>query len=271
MATATGLAVALEVREPVVAGLAALATLRVINRGNEPRLVSARLNLMEGDLRLFVTAPDGSRREVRGWQADTGLHRVELQPGQQLVGAINLLEAEDGPVFAAPGQYRLEAEYCPGPQAEPVTSGDVPVTVSAPGAEAEAALAKLLADPAARRALVLADPEGAPEALSRVASEFPDRLEGRLARLILSGGESSDQAMDWSAVEGEAGSVPLALSILALTNPYGRTGERLADEYAAHREASRPAGDAGEAPGPDEALQMVRMQPLPADAAAAPA
>lgn len=244
-----GLTATLEVAQPVVVGLAALALLRIANSGPAPVLASARLNLMEGDISLVVTGPDGAAREIRGWQADTGLHRVELPPGRQLLGALNLLDAPDGPVFPAPGEYRLAANYTPSPQTGSIATPPVPVSVVAPRTAAERELAALLADPAVRRALVLGDRDSAPETVRDIAGRFAGTLEARLAGLV-SGRAGTDEDGDPMAT---------ALAIVALTNPYSRTGERLAAEYASRFEEQ--AGDSG--PEVEQALKLLRGEPLP--------
>jgi hypothetical protein len=255
MANDAGLSAGLEVAQPVVAGLAALAILRIVNESPAPVLVSARLNLMEGDVSLTLTDPGGGLREIKGWQADTGLHRVELPPGHGLVGAIDLLDAPDGPIFPAPGEYRLGAEYRPSPQAPPAVAPPVPVSVVAPRTASERELAALLQDPSVRRALVLGDRDSAPERLRDIARRFPDTLEGRLAELVAG-------ATDWDATEDRSGPIRLALAILALTNPYSRTGERLAEDYAARLEARRASADAS--PEIEQALHLLRAEPLAA-------
>lgn len=253
MAGEEGLSVRLDVASPVVAGLAALALLRVSNSGAAPLLVSARLNLMEGDVSLLVTDPAGGVREIRGWQADTGLHRVELAPGQALVGALNLLDAPDGPIFPGPGGYRLAAHYTASPRAAPIESAAVPVSVVSPRTDAERELAGLLADPGVRRGLVLGDCDSAPQALRDIAGRFPRTLEARLAALVSS-------AADGAEAQDDAAPLETAVAIVALTNPYSRTGKRLAAKHAARFEQRVATGDSG--PELEEAVALLRGEPL---------
>lgn len=252
MAGDVGLRVRLEVDRPVVAGLAALARISISNSGPAPILASARLNLMEGDVSLLVTDPGGGLREIKGWQADTGLNRVELPPGQDLVGALNLLDSPDGPIFPGAGEYRLAAYYTPSPQAEPVESPPVPVSVVMPRTAEERELAALLSDPAVRRGLVLGDGESAPQALRDIAGRFPGTLEARLAGLV-SGAAEGGQA------DEDAPPLATALAIVALTNPYSRTGKRLSGDYAARFERRMAAGDAG--PELEQAIKLLRGEP----------
>lgn len=252
MAGEEGLSVRLEVASPVVAGLAALALLRVSNSGAAPLLVSARLNLMEGDVSLLVTDPAGGVREIRGWQADTGLHRAELAPGQELLGALNLLDAPDGPIFLGPGGYRLAAHYTASPRAAPIQSAAVPVSVVSPRTDAERELAGLLADPGVRRGLVLGDCDSAPQGLRDIAGRFPRTLEARLAALVSSA--------DGAEAEDDAAPLETAVAIVALTNPYSRTGKRLAAKHAARFEQRVATGDSG--PELEEAVALLRGEPL---------
>jgi hypothetical protein len=253
MAGDEGLSVRLEVAQPVVAGLAALALLRISNSGAAPLLVSARLNLMEGDVSLVSTDPGGGIREIKGWQADTGLHRLELPPGQELVGALNLLDSPDGPIFPGAGEYRLAAHYTPSPQAAPVAAPPVPVSVVIPRTEAERELAALLADPAVRRGLVLGDRESAPQTLREIAGRFPGTLEARLAGLV-------SGAADGAEADEDSPPVEIALAIVALTNPYSRTGKRLSGDYAARYERRMAAGDGGSEL--EQALKLLRGEPV---------
>lgn len=247
MADESSLTACLEVLRPVVAGLSALALLRIENAGIRPALVSARLNLMEGDVSLTVTDPGGGERLIRGWQADTGLHRVELPPGQSLLGVINLLDTPEGPVFPAPGDYRLRADYTPGPRAPAISAPPIPVTV-VPRSGAEEELAALVTDPAVRRGLVLGDRDSAPDKLHEIARRFPGTLEARLAGLIV--GDPDPEAAD----DGDP--LATAYAIRALVNPYSRTGERLARAYS-DRFASADAGRATQA-----ALRVLKGEPL---------
>ena len=253
MATATGLKATLEIAGPVVLGRAALAVIRIANLGPAPVWASARLNLMEGDVALQVTDPGGGVREVKGWQADTGLNRVELPPGQEIVGAIDLLEAPDGPIFPRPGDYRMAALYWPGPKAEPLATPPVPVSVIAPQSEEDRVLGDLLADPDVRRALVLGDRDSAPKRVAGIAARFADTLEGRLARFV------ADPDSAASAVTGDgADAVDTALVVRALVNPYSRTGDRAAAACVAALEAAE--SDGGDA---DRAIRLLRGEPVP--------
>jgi len=162
----SSLVLTLEVQEPVVVGLSALGTLRVTNRATTPITISSRLNLMEGDVRLIVEGPDGTRRELHGWQADTILNEVTLGPNEQLVANLNLLQTEEGPVFPTSGRYQLQAEFSPSLQSPAIKSQPVVVNVRAPQTDAERGAAQLLRDDNVRRSIVLAQSDASPGELT---------------------------------------------------------------------------------------------------------
>jgi hypothetical protein len=220
------LEVVLELKEPVVVGLSTLAAIRVIHRGKAPVTISSRLNLMEGDVRLFV----GSRA-IGGWQADTMLRQATLSPGQQIVGFLNLLYTESGPTFPEPGSYVLRAEFSPSPRMEPVASEPVTVAARLPQGEDELQAAALLKDDAVKKAIVLAQKDEAPGQLEKIAA-IPRLLDGHLASLIVSGDAKTFPSAD---------PLELASWIVALTTPYGDTGKLLAERFAQVHKGAKTA------------------------------
>lgn len=94
--------------------------------------VSARLNLIEGDLQIDVTAAGG--RTVRcawPWPVDAAPRSVELAPGERLVAAVPLLATDTSqPLFPTPGRYELVARFSAGGGRE-LTSAPVPLTRTA--------------------------------------------------------------------------------------------------------------------------------------------
>ena len=254
-----GLSFAVELVGGAIARRAAFLSVHIANRGGAPIPVSARLNLFEGDVRLLRRDPSGEVRRFDGWQIDTIPNPVDLPSGQALAGAVNLMESADGPVLDEAGPYELAAEYFPGVALPPVASPWIAVEVAAPkpGAE-ETALEALLADRWLRRALVKADAREAPEAMDRLAGEFPDRPEGELARLIVAGGRGEAGRIDWPALAGRHGVASLAVRLLALRTPYSDVGERLAAAYAAALE-----GLAADPVERERARRTVLREPLP--------
>lgn len=254
------LTVSLEVPEKIIVGLSVLATLRVTNSGASPVTVSARLNLMEGDVRLILTGPDGAPRVIQGWQADTMLRRVTLQPGEQIVGSMNLLQTESGAIFTAPGRYSLQAQFSPSAREELIGSTPVVLTARQPRTDDERGAAEVLEDETLRRALVLAEPDSAPEKLEQLATEFPKLLDGELAQLILAGSKSSDAPQPTDPLAQ-------ALMIAALSTPFSPIGLSLAESFASQLEAQDAVGKdaAAKQATIKRALRIVRGQPMESD------
>jgi hypothetical protein len=75
--------------------------------------VSARLNLIEGDLTIAVSGPGGfSARCAWPWPVDAPSRTVQLAPGRRLVGAVPLIATDTGaPLFPSPGDYTLVATF----------------------------------------------------------------------------------------------------------------------------------------------------------------
>jgi len=252
----SSLVLTLEVQEPVVVGLSVLGTLRVTNRGTTPITISSRLNLMEGDVRLIVTGPDGTRRELRGWQADTILREVSLAPNEQVVANLNLLQTEEGPVFPSPGRYQLQAEFSPSLQSGAITSPPVEIDVRAPQTDVERGVAQLLRDDNVRRSIVLAQNDASPNELAQLAEKFPDTLDGKLAQLIRAG--AGDATADFSSLDSSLSNAPL---ISALKTPFSRIGRGLAEEFTSKIAAFDEAKHEGRS-DIDAALHMVNGKPV---------
>ena len=254
------LVASLEVEEPVVVGLSVLGTLRVSNLGATPVTISSRLNLMEGDLRLIVLGPDGAPREFRGWQADTILRQVTLAPNEQLVGSMNLLQTEEGPVFPTPGRYQLHIEFSPTPQASTITSSRVEVNARAPQTADERGAAELLANEALRKAIILAQGDDATNEIAELAKQFPETLDGKLARLILAGtSEAADRSTHFGSKDSSLSDVPL---ILALRTPFSQVGRQLAEDFTkTFQTLDAKQGGAAQA-NLDSALRIVAGKPI---------
>jgi hypothetical protein len=74
--------------------------------------VSARLNLVEGDLEIDVAAP--GRPPLRAtwpWPVDSAPRSVDLAAGERLVSAVPLLASGSVPLFPAPGRYVVTARF----------------------------------------------------------------------------------------------------------------------------------------------------------------
>lgn len=269
--SATGLVVELKVPETAVLGLTVLATLSVCNRGKSPATVSSRLNLMEGDVRLLLTGPDGSRRQVRGagGQPDTALRQVTLPPGQQIVGSLNLLCTDSGTTFTEPGKYILQAEYSPSPQIGWVASAPVTMTVLSPQSEAHRGAAALLQKEDVKLALTLAEADRSPAELRELAERFADTLEGTLARLILVGSvTAAEDAAASNDIFLTTDPITTASLITSVSTPFSSVGKRLTDSYAAYLEShdiAAKAPQSAEIKKMERALRIIKGQPLETD------
>jgi hypothetical protein len=258
----------LTVPEAAVLGLAVIGTLTVTNRGATPATVSARLNLSEGDVVLLVTCPDGSARRVAGagGQPDTLPRQVTLAPGESIAAGVNLMQTEAGLTFPEPGRYVLRAEYAPHPAAASVTSAPVALTIRPPQGEEESSVADYLSKENVRLALTLAEADRAPDELRELARRHPTTLEGKLARLILAGGEeSAEDAVTPDDTLVGMNPAEAASLITSVSTPFSRVGSRLAKRYVAHAESQDTAESVpGSAAGKEreQALRVVQGRPF---------
>lgn len=270
-AGASGLTVSLKVPEIAILGLPVLVTVSVSNHGPSPVTVSSRLNLMEGDLRLLITDPDGKQRSVTGagGQPDTSLRLVKLPPNQQIVGNVHLLHTDAGVTFPQAGNYLLQAEYSPSPRLGRVTSTPVTLKVQPPKTKAQQGAAALLQNEELRLALTLAEADRAPAELRELAQDYADTQEGKLARLILAGSaaETEDTAAT-SDVFLNTDPTTAATLITSLSTPFSRVGERLKQSYVAHVESQDTTAGAtasAKATERENSLRIVKGEPLKND------
>lgn len=253
-----GLLVALEVREPAIVGMSVLCLVRLVNRGPAPVPVSARLNLMEGDLALTVRGPDGAVRRLTGWQADTPLRRVTLAPGEEIVNLVNLLATDAGPVFPVPGSYEIAADFTYAPAQPALRSNPVAVTLRAPASEEEREVARLLEDGKLREAILLATPDSAPAALLALA-QHAGTPDGRFAALLAADGVADDGGWAGSPEALESRSLAVAM----LQTPFSRAGRALGARFAdALRNEAAQRGDAALPDSVDTALRIAQRQPF---------
>lgn len=258
----------LTVPDTAVRGLAVIGMLTVTNRGASPATVSGRLNLSEGDVALLLTCPDGSTRRVggAGGQPDTLPRQVTLSPGESIAASVNLMRTEVGLTFPESGRYVLQAEYAPHPAAALVTSAPVALTVAPLQGEEQLSVANYLSKENVSLALTLAEADRAPDELRELARRHPTTLEGKLARLILAGGDESaeDAATSDEPLEG-MNPMEAASLITSVSTPFSRVGSRLAKRYVAYAESqdtveSVPGSAAGKER--ERALRVVKGQPF---------
>lgn len=225
------LTLTLSVYEPVVVGLSVLATVVVANEGPSAiPAVSARLNLMEGDLRISAQGPQGTTTEVRGWQADTTLKQVSLKPGEQIEGSFNLAWSEAGATFPIPGNYVLRAEYDPSPRMEAVVSDPVSVTARLPETAEERSARALLTESHVAEAIATGRSDLAASALEMLARDAAETLDGQLARLLVGGIKAADPASGGADTLTSEGLATRARQVIALSGPYSSVGGRLSEE-----------------------------------------
>jgi len=188
--------------------------------------VSARLNLIEGDLEVEVTGPDGRvARATWPWPADSALRSVALAAGERLVAAVPLVSEGSEPLFPAPGRYDVVARFAARP-GETLTSNTA-VLVRTAGEDA--ALAADLRDRDVVQSLLGAGVIGAAEpALERLA-ESEDAGTAAAARLALSRTD---------ALEAADADPAVSRAVAALLPP-GATGNDERREAIASRAAPR--------------------------------
>jgi len=185
-----GLEVELVLPEQVQRGEFVVATVTVTNSGDEPRQVSAALNLAEGDLWLSVVTPAGERLDVRDVVLACGPSRiVELAPGDYIAGQIELLYTSTGVTFDQPGKYSLHAEYDTGdPAGEMIRSNTVEVVVRPATSEDEMLVERLSTSDDVGLAFALGDYGAAPEAFEKLDTlmrEFGTSATGAASAMVI--------------------------------------------------------------------------------------
>jgi hypothetical protein len=193
----------------------------------EAATVSARLNLVEGDLEIDVAAP--GRPPLRAtwpWPVDSAPRSVELAAGERLVASVPLLASGSAPLFPAPGRYVLTARFA-ARRGETVEAQPVELVRTAP-ADADAAVAAGLGDRDVLQSLLGAGVIGAAApSLERLAASAD---AGTAAAANLALGRTA-------ALAGAAGDPAVTRAVAALLPP-GATGPD------ARRDAVLPAAQA---------------------------
>ena len=173
---------------------ALVVVVRIRNDGDVPVTTSSRLNLLEGDLSVWVRSGDGPQVRVDWpWPVDSGAREVTLTPGRELVGSALLL----GPtLFPAAGDHSVLATFAAAPDVE-VSAAPVVVRRTPPDDDAGRAGQRALEDPevvqsicsmsligsAADRLALLAGSDESPVAqllstcVTTVTAELPEAVE----------------------------------------------------------------------------------------------
>jgi hypothetical protein len=192
-----GLRLDVELPAEVHRGEFVLATVSVTNVGTAPREVTAALNLAEGDLRMHVTTPAGEVIDARDVVVVCGIRRmVTLQPGESLVGQVQLFYTPHGLTFDQPGHYLVTAELDVGDQVGSVLQSDLHEVVIQPTTtESERDLERLSMDPGVGLALALGDfgtDQPAQERLAAVVDRFAATDTGAACAMVLANALSRD-------------------------------------------------------------------------------
>lgn len=91
----------------------------------------------------------------------------------------------------------------------------------------------MLKNEAIRRAIVLAEGDLVPEELQRLAKDFSETVDGKLAQLILSGNNEPSDSTTAATPFHTDDPLSLATLILAVQTPYSVVGKNLAEAFAA--------------------------------------
>ena len=123
---------------------ALVVVVRLRNDGDVPVTTSSRLNLLEGDLSVWLQSGDGPQVRVDWpWPVDSGAREATLTPGRELVGSALLL----GPtLFPAAGDHSVLATFAAAPDVE-VSAAPVVVRRTPPDDDAGRAGQRALEDP----------------------------------------------------------------------------------------------------------------------------
>jgi hypothetical protein len=185
---AEGLSLDLVLPAEVYVGEYVTAEVTLTNTGDEPREVTARLNLAEGYLRLHHVLPDGSVDQVRDIVVACGTRPTAvLAPGESLTARMQVFFTSEGVTFEQPGTHVVRAEF----DVDTFTTSRSPratVHVRTAATETEVDIAAQTLDNAVGRAFALGDfgtDTTARDRLVTVAQAHNDADTGAAAALVL--------------------------------------------------------------------------------------
>ncbi|WP_426322492.1 hypothetical protein [Microbacterium sp. E-13] len=200
------------VAESVPLDRIAFAEVELVAVGEGSGPVSARLNLVEGDLEILVRSPAGTPvRAAWPWPVDSAPRSVELAPGERLVASVPLLSSGSEPLFPVPGRYELVARFAVRPGVT-LESNPAALTRTAPE---DAAVAAGLGDRDVLQSLLGAGVIGAASPKLERLARSSDVGTAAAANLALGRVEALARAADDPAV---------ARAVAALLPP-GATGQ----------------------------------------------
>ena len=149
-----------ELGEPVFAGI------EVVNRGNITSYVAGALDPSEGVVRIDITQPNGQtvvfRPPMRMCRTVT---RVPIDPGAKMSGppSMPLFLSSDGPMFTAPGAYKIRATLSGVDGRDIASSKPWQLIVEQPTSKIERFATALWNNSGAMEALYLRHPLAAPD------------------------------------------------------------------------------------------------------------
>lgn len=245
-----------------------IALLTVKNRSDKTLEVSSRLNLNEGDVRLFVSGPTGQKVTAHGIiMADTPMQKVRLEPEQSIQSGLFISLTDAGFLFEQPGRYRVQAEYDPGGAQEAVLSEEAVLQVVASPPSQDPGFRDLTENENIAKEIATGGAygdEAARQKLRSLAEQFPDHKEGVIARLALVAG-NQEATVDKIVPEiaplfSEHKPVSLAHWLTAVVSPLSPAGEALKKAFGKILEdTSFNAAGSEEA---ERARKIVLDQPL---------
>jgi hypothetical protein len=242
-----GLRLELDLPEQVQRGEFVVATVRLVNTGDEPRLVNAALNLAEGDLWISLVNPAGERVDIRDVVLACGPPRmVELGPGEDRTSQIELLYTSSGVTFDQPGRYALHAEFDAGELPGQILRSETAHVVVRPAtSEPELELERLTTDDDVGLAFALGDYGAAPEArekLETVMDRFSESDTGAASAMVIANSAARahrDVRAGMVAREADDGAATRALDV-ALEDRDAATVARLAAAVVSPVEPEAP-------------------------------
>ncbi|GAA2231419.1 hypothetical protein GCM10010413_31760 [Promicromonospora sukumoe] len=182
--------------------------------------VSARLNLVEGDLEIEVAGPGSPPvRATWPWPADSAPRSVDLPAGGRLVASVPLLSSGSAPLFRAPGRYELTARFA-ARRGESIASRPVSLVRTAPD---DAALATRLGDRDVLQSILGAGVLGAAAPSLELLAASSDAGTAAAANLALGRSDALNDVL--SGARTDAVADPAALRAVAALLPPGATGQ----------------------------------------------
>jgi hypothetical protein len=185
---AAGLTLDVHMKDTVFRGEFVSARFVLTNRSAGARRVTTALNLSQGDLRLRVTPPGSTPRDVRDVVIACGDRpSADLAAGQSIEGVAQVFYTTAGRTFRQTGRYYVSAELDTG-ESGFVQSEPIEVVVRAPLTDEEREISQLMMDDGVARSLALGDFGFNAETrrkLEVLAEKYGDTTSGAAAALVV--------------------------------------------------------------------------------------